>query len=140
MALLAPNEGELQMLRFITGNEVFEAGDTLRLKLYDNNVSPAEGDTFSTYTESSSTGYGDTILVGDSWTIEKSGGGDTVSAACEQKTFTYTAGDTLYGYYITSKDDTGDTIVLWAEEFTDGPYTIPGGGGTVKVTPRIELE
>ena len=139
MALLAPNEGEEQMLRYITGNEVFASGDTLKLKLYDNDITPAEGDSFSTYVESTGTGYGDTTLQGDSWTFAIEAG-DTVHADYAQQTFTYTGGDTLYGYYITSKDDVGDTIVLWAERFTDGPYTIPGGGGTVKVTPRIELE
>ena len=139
MALLAVNEGEMQMLRYIVGKEVFDVGDTLRLKLYDVPKTPAEGDTFSEYTESTGTGYGDTFLLGANWTVTGEAG-DTVHADYAQQTFTYTGGDTLYGYYITSKDDSGDTIVLWAEEFTDGPYTIPGGGGTVKVTPVIILD
>jgi len=30
-----------------------------------------------------------------------------------------------------------DSILMWAEKFVDGPYIIPAGGGTIKITPRI---
>lgn len=139
MALRAVNEGETQMLRYITGNEVFADGDTLILRLYDTDVTPAEGDTFSDYTESTGSGYSNITLESASWSFAEEAG-DTVHADYAQQTFTYSGSDVLYGYYITSKDDVGDPIVLWAEKFTDGPYTIPGGGGTVKVTPYIILE
>jgi hypothetical protein len=139
MALLAPNAGEREMLARIVGSHAPGAGDTLFLRLFDNDVTPAEGDTMGTVSESDGTGYAAIALLGDSWTISTAGG-DTTSATYAQQTFTYTAGDTLYGYYITTFDEGGDSVLFWHEEFSDGPYTIPGGGGTVKVTPRIQLD
>ena len=147
MALLAGNEGEILMLKRILGDQGSgdTTGDSLFLRLYDNDYTPLEGDTWLSFSESDGTGYAAIAIPGDSsggsgWTYA-TGGGDTVSATYAQQTFTYTAGDTLYGYYVTTRDGaTGDTTVLWAEKFTDGPYTIPGGGGTVKITPRVQLD
>ena len=135
MALLAPNAGEREMLKRIVG----DTGDNLTLRLYDNDITPAEGDTIGTYSISGGTGYGDTLLTGDSWTIETAAG-DTTAATYAQKSFVYTGGDTVYGYYIMGLDSAGDSVVLIAEKFSDGHYTIPSGGGTINITPRIELE
>lgn len=139
MALLANNLGEKEMLKRIIGS----AGDTLWLRLYDNNVVPAEGDTYGTYSESGGTGYGEINLRGDSWTITTEVG-DTTHADYAQQTFTYTAGDTLYGYYLVAKtadaEYGGDTVILISERFTGAPFVIPGGGGSVKISPKIQME
>lgn len=142
MALLVPNGGEAVMLERLIGIDIFGAGDTLRLWLYKEtgtDGTPVEGDTFLSYVLS----FGDSekILLGDTedWTLAQ-GGGDTVSATYAQQTFTFASGDSLAGYVVTTLSRGGDTMIFWAEEFSDGPYVIPGGGGTVKVTPRIELE
>tara|TARA_Y100000310_G_scaffold343310_2_gene450329 strand:+ start:1324 stop:1767 length:444 start_codon:yes stop_codon:yes gene_type:complete len=147
MALLAGNESEVLMLKRILGDQRSgdTTGDTLFLRLYDNNITPVEGDTWLTYSESDGTGYASVAIPGDTsggpgWTYA-TGGGDTVSATYAQQTFTYTGGDTIYGYYVSTRDgETGDTVVLWSERFSDGPYTIPGGGGTIKVTPKVQLD
>jgi hypothetical protein len=147
MALLAGNQGEVLMLKRILGNQKSgdTTGDSVTLRLYDNNYTPVEGDTWLAFSQSGGSGYaaieipGDTV-GGSGWTYA-TGAGDTTSAVYAQQTFTYSGGDTLYGYYVTTRDGaTGDTTVLWAEEFTDGPYTIPAGGGTVKVTPKLQLD
>lgn len=141
MALLAPNNGELLMLGRIIGTEIFASGDTLTLWLYkeigDSNATPKEGDTWVNYVPT----FGDSekLLAADDWTIA-SAAGDTTSATFAQQTFTFSGADSVAGYAITSTNLVGDTTILWAEEFSDGPYVIPGGGGTVKVTPYIELE
>jgi len=139
MALKATNQGELEMLARIVMKSSPGAGDTLMLRLYDNDITPAEGDTFLTMSESDGAGYEAIPMTAASWTIS-TGGGDTTSATYAQQTFTYSGGDTLYGYYFTTKTEGGDTILYWSERFSDGPYTIPGGGGTVKITPRIQLD
>lgn len=141
MALLAPNEGEVEILRRMVMAHIPVAGDTLKLRLYKNNKTPAEGDTFLQYTQCNGTGYAPIALVGTSWTITTQTG-DSSSASYAQQTFTFTAGtgDTSYGYYITSHYAAGDTRILWAEKYTDGPYVIPSGGGTIKITPRIVLD
>jgi len=137
MALKVINEGEREMLNRIVG----DTGDTIWLRLFDNNMTPDEADSGDSYTESGGTGYAQIPLYGDSWTIATAAG-DTTAATYAEQTFTYSAGDTLYGYYIVEEAgyEDGDSVILIAERFTDGPYTVPGGGGTVKVTPRIQLE
>jgi len=53
-------------------------------------------------------------------------------------TFAYTGAEAaIYGYYITNN---AGTVLHIAERFTDGPYSIPTGGGEVRVTPRIKLD
>lgn len=133
MALLVPDVGERELLgRMLNKN----APDNVVLHLYTNNQTPAEGDTTANYTESTGTGYAAITLTGASWTIATVAG--TTTAAYAQQTFTYTGAEpNIYGYYVTNL---AGTTLLWVEKFTDGPYAIPSGGGSVKITPRIELE
>ena len=147
MALLANNLGETLMLKRILGEQSQgdTDGDTVFLRLYRGDTTPVEGDSAAKFTQSTGTGYAAIAIPGDTtggsgWTYA-TGAGDTVSATYAQQTFTYTGGDTLYGYYVTTRDGaTGDTAVLWAERFTDGPYTVPTGGGTIKITPKLQLD
>jgi len=150
MALLVNNIGEAEMLERILGihSNTGTAGDTLCLRLFDNDLTPEEGDSFDSFTESDY-GGGDSIkvLAGDTeqdaadthWNIV-TGAGDTTWAVYGQQTFSFDSGDTIFGYYVTTVTKDGDTIVAWSEKFTDGPYTIPAQGGTINITPRVELE
>jgi hypothetical protein len=140
MALNVNNVAEQEMLlRIVGGTDPTSAGDTLMLRLYDADKTPGEGDTFLDYSESDGDGYAAIALLGDSFTID-TGIGDTSYATYAQQTFTYTGGDTLYGYHVTTVNGAGDTILYFAEKFSDGPYTIPSGGGTIKITPRVQLD
>jgi phage baseplate assembly protein gpV len=131
MALLVPDVGEVELIsRMLNKN----TPANVVLKLYKNNVTPGESDVDATYTECAATGYTSITLTGASWTVTTSTG--TTTASYAQQTFTFTAQETsIYGYYV----ETGSTL-LWAERFTDGPYSIPSGGGSVKITPQIQLD
>lgn len=133
MALLVPDVGEVELLsRMVNLN----APDDCILHLYTNNLTPAEGDTEGLYTESTGTGYSAITLTGASWTVSTTGG--VTTGSYPQVTFTYTGAEpNIYGYYVT---DNAGTLLLWSERFSDGPYAIPSGGGSVKITPKIELE
>lgn len=134
MALLVPDVGERLMLQNITANT---SPVNLVLKLYKNDVTPAEGDTATTYQEATFTGYANTTLTGSSWVIANAGG--ISNATYTQQTFTSSAAQAtqqIYGYFVTS-GPVG--TLLWAERFTDGPYPITNLGDAVKVTPYIEL-
>ncbi len=108
--------------------------DDLILHLFTNNYTPSIGDTVSNYTESTASGYAAITLTGSSWTVS------TVStittASYGQQTFTYTGGESLFGYYVT--DNTG-AILIGAERFSGAPWTIPSAGGTVSLTPSFTL-
>jgi hypothetical protein len=132
MALVVPDEGEVQLLKLLTGAS---AQEDYTLKLYTNAGPPAETDTSASYTEVSGFGYASISLVhGVGWTCSTTAG---VSAAVyAQQTFTFTSGPvTVNGYYIVGATS---GKVLWAEAFS-GAAAIPAGGGTIQVTPRIEL-
>jgi hypothetical protein len=136
MALLVPDEGEVELLRRMLNYSGAAVPDVV-LRLYTNNRTPGEGDDTSSYTESTGSGYSEITLTGSSWTVATVTG--TTTAEYAQQTFTYTGAEpNIYGYYVT--DDEPETIVLWAELFSDGPYAIPSGGGSVKITPKIQLE
>lgn len=110
--------------------------DDVILHLYTNNKTPAEDDEVADYTESTGSGYSSETLTGSSWSVSTSGG--VTTGEYPQVTFTYTGAEPdIYGYYVT---DNAGSILLWSERFSDGPYAIPSGGGSVKISPKIELE
>jgi lipoprotein-anchoring transpeptidase ErfK/SrfK len=133
MALLVPDVSEVILLETMLNKT---AATDVKLKLYTNNRTPAEGDAIASYTESTGTGYVAITLTGASWTVATATG--TTTAEYAQQTFTYTGAEAnIYGYYVTNFSG---AQILWAELFSDGPYSIPSGGGSVKITPKIELD
>jgi hypothetical protein len=131
MALLAPDVGEVIMLSRILNKAA--TGD-VKLHLYTNNYTPVEGSLLANFTECVATGYAVKTLTGASWTVATAAG--TTEASYAEQTFTLTASATVYGYYVTDSAGTG---LLWAELFSGGPFSIPSGGGDVRVTPKIQL-
>lgn len=132
MGLLAPNVGEVLLLKYMLNNAT---PTNVELRLYTNNITPAYTDVLASYTQSSAAGYAGITLTGSAWTVAASSG--TVVANFAQQTFSYTTSESVYGYYVTSN---GAGQVLWAERFSGAvPFNIPSGGGTVSITPRVTL-
>lgn len=132
MPLVVPNHGEGDALRYLVNNA---APQDLVLRLFTNNVTPAETDTAATYTEASGNGYASLTLAGASWSITE---GAPSFASYAQQTFAFTGAlGNVYGYYLTRATS---GRVAWAERFTDAPYNIQNNGDSIKVTPRIEGE
>lgn len=134
MALNCPNVGAQEILRRALN---YSATGDVVLKLYQNDVTPGESDTTSTYTEATWTGYSAKTLTGGSWTVTSA---DPSEASYAQQTYTSTAGSqnqNNYGYYVTNA---GGTVLLWAERFTSAPYTIVNNGDTISVTPKFTLD
>lgn len=131
MALLGPNNGEGDALSYLVNKSTPE---NLVLRLFQNNITPAETDTAATYTEASFTGYSAPTLTGASWVVTE---GAPSNAAYAQQTFTSSAGaqnQSVYGYYLTRATS---GRIAWAERFTDGPYLIVNLGDQIKVTPTV---
>ena len=134
MSLLLPNNGEGDALTAIVGKA---AAENLKLRLYQNNITPAETDTAATYTVATFTGYADITLTAASWTITEGAPSD---ASYAQQTFTSSADQTsqsIYGYYFTRVTS---GRIAWAERFPAGPYPVANNGDTVKVTPKFTLD
>jgi hypothetical protein len=141
----------------LSGNYSGTPGDTMTLRLYRNGVarskSDSKGPTNAYFKEATGTGYAYIVLAPTSWTIytNNPGTGDSNIALYAQQTFTFTGSDSIAGYYVqcvkarttagsspaAPVSGVSDSIIMWAEQFSDGPYKIPAGGGTVKITPRI---
>jgi len=130
MALLIPDVGEVLLLSYSLNK--ITPGDTVKLKLYTNDYTPVEGSVIGSFTQAVAAGYAAIDLAKADWTIATSGG--VTTAEQPQKTFTFTAASTDYGYYVT---DIAGTGLLWAERFSDAPHSIPSGGGTEKITVKI---
>jgi hypothetical protein len=126
MALAFPDQGENLALEMIVNKT---AAQNLILRLYTSNTTPGESDTEATYTECAMAGYSAITLTGASWGAAAAG-----SIAFAQQTFTFSGAGTVYGYYTTQASS---GLLVYAERFSDGPYTYPSGGGTLKVTPTI---
>jgi len=131
----ASNLAEIEMLKRVVCNHITGAGDTLTLRLFNNDIFPTEGDTWLGFSESDGTGYSSKVLRGDSWSFHT---GDSTYAYYPEQTFSYSGGDTVFGYYLTTHDKDGDTIVLGAIRFDDGPYAI-SPPSNVNVTVNIRL-
>lgn len=130
MALLVPDAGEVKLLQKMLNNV---AADNVKIHLYSSNTTPAEADLVASYTLI--TNPAAITLTGANWTVATVTG--TTTASHPQQTFTFVGAATVYGYVVT---DNGGTNLLWSERFTDGPYTIPSGGGSIKISPKIQLE
>jgi len=132
MALLVPITGENVVLENIVNRT---APQNLVLRLFQNNITPADTDTAGTYTESNFTGYSSITLTGASWNAASSGS----IAYSAQQTFTCSGASSqnVYGYYITQVTS---GILMWAERDGSAPFAIANSGDAVKITPAITAE
>lgn len=133
MALEAPTIGEVVLLQYLVN---MVAPTNLVLHLYKNDVTIAQGTVYADITEvGAGIGYAPITLIGTSWTTTTPGSQGT--AVYSEVTFTFTTAQSVYGYYITS---TTASTLLWLERFTGAPFTLPAGGGTIAISPRVSLD
>ena len=131
MTLVVPSIGRQKTLEYIVGKI---SNGNLKLHLFSINHTPALGDTLVAYTECAAAGYSAVTLTGANWTAATVNNVTTATyTSSPMPTFTLTAADTLYGYFIT---DSAGTSLLWAELFP-AVYNISSFGGSVVVTPVI---
>ncbi len=128
MAISVPDVGENLILEMIVNKT---AAQNLVLKLYSNNVTPAETDTAGTYTESTFTGYSAVTLTGASWGSASGG-----SIAYAQQTFTCSGAgsENCYGYFVVQASS---GTLIYSERASGVPFVITTVGDNVKVTPTI---
>lgn len=132
MAGIIPNNGEGDALEYFVNRA---SPQNLVLKLFKNDITPAETDTAASYTEATFTGYSAATLTGASWGAPSEGDPSTISYA--QQTFTSSADqplENIYGAYLVRA--TSGRIAA-AERFASAPYGISNNGDNIKVTPTI---
>jgi hypothetical protein len=145
VALVVVDQGELLMLQYIMNMSHLATVGSPIIRLYLANLTlpVADPETVADTdpTECDFTGYTAVGLTATDWTTTQSAGISTAfytqgGPAWTEKgvTFTMTTGGDIYGYYVTA-----GTNILWIEEFSGAPFTLPGGGGDVAIVPKITL-
>lgn len=114
--------------------------DTLTLRLFSNNITPAAADVAGTYTEVTGGGYAALALgAASNWTVTANNPASATYNTFKQFDFTGGIGGSgnVYGYYITRAS--GE--VVFAQRFPEGsiPFT-PINTSFVKVQPVITLD
>ena len=129
MALLVPNAAEAIILRYLVNTD---APEDLTIRLYGTVATPiTETMVVGDFTEVSGAGYAAIPLTG-TWTITEADP-SLAEHTLVDWTFTGVLGN-VFGYYVTRV--TGGEL-MWAEEFTNGPYDIQTASDQIRITPRI---
>ena len=129
MALNVPDVGENVALEALVNKT---APQNQTLKLFQNNITPADTDTAVTYTEATFGGYAAISLTGASWNAA-SAGSITYSA---QQTFTANgvSSNSIYGYYVVQAVS---GILMWSERDASAPFVMANNGDKIQLTPTI---
>ncbi len=134
MALLVPNAGEGLAIKAFLNHT---APQDPVLRLFTNNITPAETDTAGTYTEAAGGGYASKTLTGSSWSIVE---GAPTNGSYAQQTWTFTGAltgnATVYGYYFTQLTS---GIIMWAERAASS-FQPQNNGDQILITPSIDCD
>lgn len=132
--LLVPNGGEADLLELRANKR---APEDLVLKLFTNNITPAETDTAATYTEATFTGYAaKNLLAADGAVVE--GAPSELSYPLQQFDSTdATNNEVIYGYFVVGATS---GRLAWAERFPDGPQLMSNNGDHIQVTPKFTMD
>lgn len=132
MPLLFPNGGENIALEALVNKT---AGQNLVLRLFSNNITPAETDVAATYTEATFAGYAAITLTGANWNT----GTGTVTYNAQQTFTRSTTGtvENIYGYYCTQL---ASGLLVYAERDAAAPAAITNSGDNIKLTPAITAD
>ena len=131
MAVTLPDVGEVKALDDWLATTTPEAQT---LKLYTNNVTPAEGDTASTYTEAAGSGYAAKSLARATWNAASTAAGVTTKSYPAQA-FNFTGAITIYGYFIV---DAGGNL-LGGGNFDGSPLPMNSALDVILTTLTLRL-
>lgn len=129
MAIQISSDGAENILKYMTG--VTASTETLKLKLYSNNVTPGALNVIGDFTEVTGGGYTEKTLSATSWSIT----GNTATSTPQLFTFTANVGQ-IYGYYLVGA--TSNKLIA-SERFTSGPFNVATNGDTITVTATISI-
>ncbi len=133
MAIVVQDTGADAILKAYFNND-FPADKSLVMKLFSNNMTPADTDSSANYTEVTGGGYVVKGLSNGSWTVNTAN--DPSDAVYAEQTWTFTGviGGTgiIYGYYVV---DTSNNFI-WSEAISP-TMTPTNNGDQLKITPKF---
>jgi hypothetical protein len=130
MALIIPNSGKEQLLKYFLG--VDTTVENIVLKLFNNDVEPNLNTVSTDFTTPGvSNGYTPIALSTSLWSIV-----DGIALYPQQSwTFTGAIGN-VYGYFLTT--ETSNTLLL-TERFSNAPFNVLSSGDIVNVTINLNI-
>ncbi len=136
MSITLADVGADEILKTYFNNTRPVGGNDLTLKLFTNDITPADTDTAATYTEASGGGYAAKTLTNGSWTITVANDPSDAVYAEQVWTFTgpLTGSATIYGYFVVDADGT----LIYAERLGQS-FTPSQNGDQLKITPKFQL-
>lgn len=139
MAAMVPDEGKIEWAK--RALYATSGSEDLSLRLFRNNITPAETDTTATYTVATFTGYSNQTLTssqsGSTWSVPTTSANIASSTyGSSAITWTATTDQTIYGYYIVSA--TGGKTML-SEAFGAGKPLVGASSDTLSITPKIRF-
>jgi|SRR6516162_620944 len=108
----------------------------IAIRLFNNNYTPAAGDTPSSYTEATFPGYSRVNTTLGAATIDTTAHKATTTAPIA--TFLCTGGGTteqIYGYYVLD----ASANLLWSERFTGAPFSMSNNGDVIAFQPLLTM-
>lgn len=133
MALKVPASGENLLLTWALTDDTPE---NLTLKLYQNDVTPADDSVAGDFTEADFTDYSAKTLARSGWATVAQDVNDKASIQYDttQSWTCGASGNTIYGYYVVGA--TSGTLV-WAERFADSETLT--NGVQLSLLPKFTL-
>jgi len=129
VAVQISSDGAETILKSLTG--IISSIETLKLKLYSNNVTPTPLTVITDFTELTGAGYAEKTLSASAWSMT----GNAISTTPQLFTFTGNAGS-VYGYYLVGA--TSNKLIA-SERFASGPFNIASNGDSITVTATISV-
>lgn len=136
MALILTDVGATAILESYLNKSEPSGGDNLTLKLFVTDVTPADTQITSAYTEAVGGGYAAKTLSAASWTIQTTAG--IAEGVYADQVFTFTGALTtnpaVYGYFVVDADNT----LIWAEK-RGSTFTPSENGDNLTVRPKLQM-
>lgn len=133
MTLVFCSSGESRILDLLLNKTTQE--DYL-LALFTNSFVPGKPTGLGSLAEATGGGYARATMPNpSSWSVVASNANGLAQATYPQRSWTFTASiGNIHGYYFV-----GSTSgrLIYAEKFTDGPYSIVRSGDIINITPSI---
>lgn len=136
MSMVLMDTGATQIANSYFNKTNPTAGNDLTLKLFVNDITPADTDTAATYIEANGGGYAAKTLAATNWTVSTVAGIVQAEYAQQQFVFTgpLTTNLTIYGAYIVDADG-----VLVSAERAPAGYSPEVSGEIYSVKPVFQI-
>jgi hypothetical protein len=135
MSINVCNTGKQRFMNLITADY-----SNWSVRLFTNNHTPADGDTPSSYTEATFSGYASVTCPSFNAAI-MNGQSQAEADGSATANFTCNGGGTnnnIYGYYLTETINSTNTL-LWAELIPGGPISMANNGDRIGVILTLTL-